>query len=361
MSTRYWRGRQGISDSVIYGCSNVALGFASHAGAGGTNGDVYRMKILDSPVGIYHFPGGTDGKRHDRTKVEFRVSDTMIYAKADGSGNGIQNPAVHAQMLGEDMSPDWWTGGGIIAPMGHSTVSLYFRSKISNITFVGYSPEMRGVAMTVGFGRSTGTSDEDFAPMVLSNIKYVQTPPEAYVRFSHSSGAASHTGDIFEGIKTCPQIDCDGRRNALITDEDGTTLGAPGTIIPEPQKFYTKLTYNDPMGFENMEDLIPMPARYDRVGNAIPFPSNEAGDVTHGSGGGLEYECNVAQGCEPVSQQAGKWVPNSNLKLAKGNKIVAIREAGGLARMDPIHHGWAYASYWVKTDQCKKRRTLQMC
>ena len=95
-----------------------------------------------------------------------------------------------------------------------------------------------------------------------------------------------------------------------------------------------------------------MPARYDRFGNAIPFPSG----VDHGSGGGLEYKCKVAQGCEPVSQKAGKWVPNSNLKLAKGSKIVAIREDGGLARMDPIHHGWAYASYWVKTDQCTKTK-----
>jgi hypothetical protein len=334
-------GKNGIRDNVIYGCRSVALGFGQ---TGMGEGVASHMTILDSPVGVHYWVGGPNARSHDMRKPEFELKQSKIYAMADGSGTGLRNPSVHAVQLGEPVAPDWWHVGGKASPLGHSSVSLYFKSAISDVSFVGYNNKQKGgVAIALGEGHAGSTSDSDYHPMMFSGIKFESTPVENYFRFQPPRGAGF-------GLKNCLQIDCDGLRNFLVIDQDGSILGQPGTVIPKPQKFYDKLGYVDPLGFDTMEDFIPFPARYDRSGDAIPFPSG----VNHGTGGGLEFECNLDAGCTPVYQSKGYWLPEATLTFAKGTRIVAIREDGGLIKLDPIHHGWAYALYWVKTPECKK-------
>jgi len=108
------------------------------------------------------------------------------------------------------------------------------------------------------------------------------------------------------------------------------------------------------MGFETMEDLIPMPARFDARGQAIPFPKN----VSHGSAGGVTYNCNETSGCDVLhlaleGDYAGYWVASSGLSF-KLDKISAVWEDGGYLYLDPLIHGWAYAQGTVKTSQCRK-------
>jgi hypothetical protein len=334
-------GTNGISDSVLHSCPNVALGF-SHTGM--ARGVVTRMTILNSGVGIYYFPKGADGKAHDTDHVEFKVADTKIYAKEDGSGTAVQNPKVHSAQLGEPLAPDWWQVGPQFHPIGHSAISLYFRSKFDGVTFAGYDKRKGGVVLTIGEGGHGDRSDQDYHPMMFSNIIMRNIQKDALLRFQKPTSVGM-------GKLSCIQIDCDGRRNSLIIDEDGSFTGKTGTVISEPDKFYDKLTYVDPMGFDTMEDLIPMPARYDRFGDAIPFPA-AGGAVTPGTCGGLEYKCNLAGGCDVLFMDQGHWKPRGLPKIPKDGKIVATREDGGLIRLDPIHHGWQYATGWVKTSEC---------
>jgi hypothetical protein len=342
-------GTNGISDNVVHSCPGAAVTFGS---TGTYSGKLTRMKILDSAIGVDYFAKGGDGKIHDKRHDEFVVSDSQLYSKKDGSGVGIPNPKVHSGPLGEPMATDWWHVGGAFFPLGHSSISLYFRSKIDGVTFVGYDRSQGGSALATGSGHSGHfftNSDEDFHPMMVNNLVFKGVSSDAKLHYSTSKGVGF-------GMKQCIQIDCDGLRNALVIDQDGSMLGSPGTIVPQPQKFYDKLTYVDPMGFDTMEDLIPMPARYDRFGDAIPFPSG----VNHGTCGGLEYKCASVGGCPVLRQSSGNWIP-SGLKIPEDGKIVATREDGGLVRLDPIFHGWQYAKGWVTTSECKITSDPKLC
>jgi hypothetical protein len=330
----------GISDNVVYGCLGSALVFGQVTVS---QGMVARMTLLDSPVGIYYYTTGPDSKKHSAKRIEFNVADSVIYAKEDGSGTGLRNPIVQAHTQGEPIAPDWWHIGGKNFPLGHSAPTLYFRTKVTGTTWVGYKRQTGGVAVSVGGGHMSDSGDSDYHPIFFSGVHFENMEDNAKFWFANSIGAGS-------SIRQCIQIDCDGRRNALMVDEDGTLLGEPGTVIPVTHKMYDPLHYMDPLGFESMEDLIPFPARYDRFGDAIPFPSG----VDHGTGGGLEYRCDNEAGCAPVKQSLGHWVPNTALTLPKDTRIVAIREDGGIIRLDPLHHGWAYATYWVYTSDCVK-------
>jgi len=337
-------GTRGVSDNTVFGC-RIAVAFNWFTNREST---VRRMRILDSTVGIHYWAHGPDSKAHDMKREQFEVTDVMIYAPANGGGTGIRNPKVHSNLLGQPV-PDWWHGGTNFFPMGHAAPCLFFKSMLQNIKFVGFQKSSGGVALSVGEGHQGDSSDADYHPVVVQGLTFDDTHKDSYMRFAPPSNMGN------AGVRHCLQIECDGRRNSLIIDEDGSLIGTPGTVVSAPNRFYDKLKYVDPMGFDTMEDLIPMPARYDAVGDAIPFPTG----VAHGSGGGLEYECEQDQGCMVLYMQrsgpmAGMWVPHDNQTIEKGEKIVAIREDGGHIFLDPLHHGWDYALGTVYTGECKK-------
>jgi len=340
---RSW-GKKGVADNTVFGCRiGVAFNYASNR-----QGTVRRMKILDSNVGLHYWALGPDSKTHNAKREEFEATDLVIYARPGGGGTGIRNPKVHSHLLGQPV-PDWWHGGTNVFPMGHAAPCLFFKSMLYNITFVGFNKAAGGVAISVGEGHQGDSSDADYYPVLTRDLTFDSTSKDAYMRFAKPSNMGN------SGTRQCLQIECDGRRNSLIIDEDGSLIGTPGTVISAPYRFYDKMKYVDPMGFDTMEDLIPMPARYDAVGDAIPFPTG----VPHGTGGGLEYECNEQMGCDVLFMQrygdkAGQWLPDFNKTLSMGERIVAIREDGGHIFLDPLHHGWDYALSTVYTNLCKK-------
>jgi len=338
-------GTKGIADNVIFGC-DVCLGFRQK---GQAQGFVKNMRLLDCNYGLHYFTQGPDSKRHDATRIKFQVEDTTVYARENGKGVGMTNPKVHVDQLGHPGPPDWWTGGPKSESLGHSNIIIDFRAIFSRITFIGYRHQNGGVAMAWGEKAPGDSGDSDFSPIIISGLNFVDTDLDSRLRFGRTTGAGM-------GLRSCLQIDCDGRRNSLIIDTDGSLVGSPGTVIPFPQKFYDKLGYVDPMGFDTMEDLIPMAQRYDRFGDAIPFPKG----VNHGYGGGLEYQCLVTSsrqdgvaGCDVVFMVNGSWLPMPGLALSPGARVVAIKEDGGLIRLDPLYHGWAYATGWVRTADCR--------
>merc|ERR1719506_492355 len=270
----------GISDNVIHSC-RMGVIFRQNS----VSQDVVaRMKFIDNMIGIHYQTTGVDARIHDHSRQEFNVIDTIIYAKADGRGTGMEHPRVAPMPItipGTIYAFPAWRALTVLR------TTLFFQTKLNGVTFVGYKKEMQGKAIPIGTSLAPVAKEGDQYPIMVRNVKFENMDMNAALTHQHSWGAGF-------GDQECIQIDCDGRRNSLVIDEDGSLLGTPGTIIPQPWKFYDKLTYADPMGFDTMEDLIPMPARYDRFGDAIPFPTG----VPHGTGGGLEYKCNRTDGCE---------------------------------------------------------------
>lgn len=344
LNLRVRGGTEGASDNTVFGCGRGVM-FNENSNM---EGAVRRMNILDSKEGIFYWAKGPDGKRHDLRRIQFEVTDTKIYARQGGGGIGLRNPAVHAAPMGQP-APNWHHGGSNFFPMGHSAVTLFFKSMVSGVSFIGYNKQAGGVAITIGEGRQGDYGDMDHSPMFTKKLTFDGVSEDSKMRWARPTGYGT-------GNKACIQIDCDGRRNSLVVDEDGSLMGTAGTIISNHDQLFDKLRYVDPLGFDTMEDLVPMPARYDAVGDAIPFPKN----VPHGSGGGLEYKCVQEGGCPVVfmntkGDNAGKWTSKDDVAaLAKDDKIVAIREDGGHIFLDPIFHGWMYATGTIMTKQCEK-------
>jgi hypothetical protein len=326
--------RHGVSDNTIHSCK-IGLEIRQVNIARGT---IARMKLLNNGAGFSYYSGGADADNHDMEKTDFHMRETQIYAKANGGGIGLYHPKAGGGMRTLPPGfPAWHIMTGLRGV-------LYFHTRLESVTWIGYKKANGGVALSVGKSVRRTQRDNEHQPIMVKDLKFVDMDMDSALRHEES------WGEGFED-EFCIQIDCDGRRNTLVIDEDGSLIGKPGTVIPEPQKFYDKLAYSDPMGFDTMEDLIPMPARYDRFGDAIPFPTG----VDHGTGGGLEYLCNLADGCDVLFQSEGHWIASKpELKLVHNTKVVAIREDGGLIRLDPLHHGWAYATGWVRTSSCVK-------
>uniref|UniRef100_A0A7S2NK41 PA14 domain-containing protein n=1 Tax=Alexandrium andersonii TaxID=327968 RepID=A0A7S2NK41_9DINO len=339
--------KTGISDNVAFGC-HTCMGFRK---ADGTSGGIARrMKLADCNIGLMYMASGPDSKNHDATRVVFTVEDTKIYAMSTGNGVGMTNPKVHSAQLGEPGAPDWWNVGPKFETLGHSSVTLWFMSEVKRVEFVGFNKNKGGKAFGFGQKAPGDVGDFDMHPVFVTATTFTDMDAQSIVDFGSTVGYGT-------GLQQCLQIDCDGRRNSLLVDVDGSILGQPGTIVSKPWKFYDKMRYVDPMGFDTMEDLIPFPQRYDRFGDAIPFPKG----VDHGTGGNLEYECLASStkadstpGCDVLCMNAGHWVPCAGVPgLAPGTRIVAVREDGGLIRLDALHHGWRYANGYVRTQDCK--------
>uniref|UniRef100_A0A7S2WHY1 G8 domain-containing protein n=1 Tax=Mucochytrium quahogii TaxID=96639 RepID=A0A7S2WHY1_9STRA len=66
------------------------------------------------------------------------------------------------------------------------------------------------------------------------------------------------------GDSGCAQFPCDGSRNGLLIDLDGSFIGTPGTAVAEnEQYFHDDLLYIDPLGAKTMRDLIPQTVNLD--------------------------------------------------------------------------------------------------
>jgi len=342
------QGLAGVADNVVHSCG-VGIMFEDEYSSEGV---VTRMNILNCRAGVtYHGRHKYAGARSPQRR-QFLIENTNIYSNG-GDGFGINNPHVHSSLAWNPKCCPRSDHSGCAVPpfkpLGGQ--ALFFKSYITNVKFVGFK---RGRAIAHGYGAHQ-QGDSDVHPIYIRGLQFEDMGEDArlFVRGAHSKGF---------GIKQCLSLECGGNRNMLIHDLDGSLTGDIGTVIPGYDKFWDKLHYASPLGFENPEDLIPFAQRYDQVGNAIPFPK----DVDHGTGGDLVYECKANStmstgepGCDvlfmngPGTPNAGYWTPNPGRAagLAPSTRIIATREDGGLIRLDPIHHGWNYATGWVMTNR----------
>eukprot|EP00746_Dinoflagellata_sp_MGD_P147791 gnl/MRDRNA2_/MRDRNA2_80101_c0_seq1.p1 gnl/MRDRNA2_/MRDRNA2_80101_c0~~gnl/MRDRNA2_/MRDRNA2_80101_c0_seq1.p1 ORF type:complete len:4787 (+),score=748.07 gnl/MRDRNA2_/MRDRNA2_80101_c0_seq1:123-14483(+) len=355
----------GVADNIIHSCDKGVI----WRSVSGVMGVLTRMKIANCKLGIwYHQKGKVRFRKNTRF---FKATDTTIYARKNGKGVGFENPVIHSTLgwkikQAPPMGPNWgMSTPPFTPPFAPGKIGNWFQSHFYDITFIGFKRESKGTGryapvdgVAIAMGESYKDSlDADFHPVYVKGLKFEDMEEDSRVYFKNPR----NRGD---GVRKCLQIDCGGIKNAAIHDEDGSLMGSKGVVIStQGKEMYETLYYVDPMGFATTEDLIPYPQRYDRYGAAIPFPKG----VPHGdpNRGDLIYECKQGsktstgkRGCDvlfmqgPGTPQAGQWLPSKGLVIANKQKIYATREDGGLIRLDPIHHGWNFATGWVRTNLC---------
>ena len=100
----------------------------------------------------------------------------------------------------------------------------------------------------------------------------------------------------------CAQMYCDGHRNTLVMDEDGSLLGdnaAFGTILPENEIGWFKKLVVDPLNRDILEDLVPFTHQWLPNGTKLT-PIREADEPGH-----------LKMGCRKEVCGRSGFVPNT--------------------------------------------------
>jgi len=105
--------------------------------------------------------------------------------------------------------------------------------------------------------------------VTASKLTFDTVAEESKVGF-HPSPLSTAMGNAPRD-RTCAQMACDGKRNTIIHDLDGTLIGGGasyGTVVSQnsERRWNDPLAYKDPEGRETLGDLIPRQARWPKNG-----------------------------------------------------------------------------------------------
>ena len=136
---------------------------------------------------------------------------------------------------------------------------------------------------------------DDTADIETKNLVFPGTEEASRVRM-HASPLSS-AGTLQS--RTCAQIACDGKRNSLIRDLDGTLVGGiGGTVVAKSNelRWNSSLRYTDAQGRKTMADLIPYSAFYPK--EAAGFSKDE---VPLSASRLYDYPGTLREGCIEVN------------------------------------------------------------
>ena len=138
---------------------------------------------------------------------------------------------------------------------------------------------------------------DDTADIETKRLTFSSTEEACRVKM-HAPPPGSAMGDRVQD-RTCAQIPCDGKRNTLIRDLDGTLVGGTGgTVVAKSNelRWNSTLRYTDPLGHKTMAELIPQWAFYPKeLANNMPLSATRL----------YEYPGIVREGCTEVNSWNG--------------------------------------------------------
>ena len=271
-----WR----IHSTVLYGAHSGRLLPKTYEYAGNRNTLVYRnFTLIDTGIAFSHASEGPDSTHHDRTRPDLHwlVDGATVLASnyrcrqigfvaANFHNVGLPFGPHGIDMHGVRQSPSLYGGSilrnvffdgfGTAYESGFEYPSIYevtCEAGDRNLAISNDAPPVQGIARGERGGDGIWSPNVDASnPVRLSGISFGANV-EATSRYAFVSADSS-----FIGLQGCAQIDCDGRRNTLFMDDDGSLLGSPGTIIAQNEiRFNDALTYVDPLGAGTPADLLP--------------------------------------------------------------------------------------------------------
>ncbi|KAK4328055.1 hypothetical protein Pmani_001528 [Petrolisthes manimaculis] len=135
--------------------------------------------------------------------------------------------------------------------------ALHGSSYIEDVTFTNFESR-DNCGIDVALMTNQG-SDDAIHPIFTSGLTFVDTPEDNYV-FIH------YTNLVRVNPSDCVDMDCDGHKKVVVTDNDGTLLGSEqATLTSEAEKEWDG---DRSHGVGNYR--IPIPLRQNSDGSAIP-------------------------------------------------------------------------------------------
>ena len=244
---------------------------------------VYRgFTMIDTGIAFSHASEGPDSTHHDRSRPDLHwmvIGATVLASNyrcrqvgfVAGSFHNVALPwGPHGiNMHGIRNSPSLY-GGSILRDsvfdgFGTSTGEHQYDADEQitcsagdrNLAITNDAPPKQGSVPGERPGDGMWQANADgSSPVFISGVTFGANV-EADSQYGLLGADLSSIGDL-----GCVQIDCDGRRNSMIIDEDGSLLGSAGTIVPFNEiRFTSPLTYVDPTGATTAADLVPASLR----------------------------------------------------------------------------------------------------
>ena len=234
---------------------------------------------IDTGIALSHASEGPDSTLHDRSRPDLHwlVHGATVLASSYrcrqvgfvmGSFHNVALPfGPHGiDMHGVRNSPSLYGGSelrdalfdgyGVVAPSDFEYEARFGVScevGARNLAITNDGPPVNGIVMGERGGDGIWQANVDASnPLRLSSVAFGASV-ETASRYAFVTADSS-----FIGLQGCAQIDCDGRRNTLIIDEDGSILSRSGTIIAQNEiRFNDPLTYVDPLGASTPAELLP--------------------------------------------------------------------------------------------------------
>ena len=287
-----------IHSTLLYGAHSGRMKGPETRGSASTL--VYRnFTLIDTGVALSHTSEGPDSTHNEKTRpdLHWKVVGATVLASSYRCGqagfvaatfHNVNTPwgPLHMDNFGIRQAPSLYGGSvlqdsffdgfgiaeasfahdarlGVSCGAGHRNVAI----SDDYATKVGDSNPGTGEAVGEGFaGLNTDASN----PLTVSGLTFGSSV-DAGSRYRLRPADPSFIGD-----SGCAQIDCDGRRNMIVIDQDGSLLlsGSPGTAISKNEiRFTDPLTYVDPLGANTPADLLPTSMTTSSDGSAISASS----------------------------------------------------------------------------------------
>jgi len=261
---------------------------------------VSRFKGADNKVGVFILMGGASSLGHVRKEMDVNVTDALIVGSSAGNGASCTSgswdkPGLHtckffmawcghlAGIGNTGVVISNFMGGGNMAPLikpwndAGSYPAIYGRTDIAHTTFADFGAGCSGKQQAAIRGNPAAADARH--PTHTMGIEMVRVTEGSEVALHKPKAAWVNQAD-------CIDMDCDGGRNSLVRDEDGTLLlGGSSTyssVVSRGEFFNSNnffgLEYGHPMNKPTDRAYwypnLPVTMRTDRSGSPVNVSSS---------------------------------------------------------------------------------------
>lgn len=234
-----------------------------------------RMRLADCRVGILIVSGGRDSLAHTLGKKKVHISDSLVVGHSENGHCMLTKPSLYTckfYMAWCFVLPFYHVGllfgsfpkGQNDGPKIHSWFetapepSLYGITELSAVRFVNFStpcwsaegPRRETRDLALASMPSKANPADGLGPLVIKGLRMEGVDDDSMFLFQKTDPKWINGAD-------CIDMDCDGLRNGIVNDLDGSLVGGSGgTLFSRAEQFSTGSFFGLPLKDEDNHALM---------------------------------------------------------------------------------------------------------
>ncbi|KAL5019598.1 hypothetical protein ScPMuIL_002490 [Solemya velum] len=208
------------------------------------SGFVTGVKLVENGVGIFPMIIGPKAVSHETANKEFTVENCAIVGRTSSfvCNGDTADPEDH-NIKYSHQGRCWSVKGGKVGISWPSFTSNSNGAPVRSFNGIKSYPAIRGIMTLreVTFANFGSACDgEDYVittnPGNNDGMHPIQVEQITTSHVSETNKVFIHRPDVnLVNPSDCGDMDCDGMKTALLTDDDGSFLGNPGAVIPHAE------------------------------------------------------------------------------------------------------------------------------